>query len=374
VFGLAVIFAGSARADDFLHNLGKAAGDAVHGAGQVVAAVVSGTGQVAGQVVSGVGQGVGQVVSVVSPNTGSEVSDGARRLGNNISQGIGAIGSGAEHVSGEIGKQVAENPVGVLIAIIYPPSAPFVLGAPTIGQAILCAASEHWKKSESCDVDGTISSLSKLPVATLGEIDTDIAPLTTLFKCMSIFGWLNTGCEAVGRGHPARDAQHSDDGFWTIDLALDDLQIQGKHAPAGRYLRLEIRPQRPAHGVALAHFFRPADQICFGGPVLIDKGEWLEVHPIADFGICPPNAAKPTAAPVSPKDEPVVASLQTPSPSNSKAPTENTHVVQLGECLSRIAEEYYGKQDWPRLYRANRRKIKNPDLIYPNQTLVVPPF
>lgn len=46
------------------------------------------------------------------------------------------------------------------------------------------------------------------------------------------------------------------------------------------------------------------------------------------------------------------------------------------DCLWRIAEkkEYYGNAKlWPRIYQANKAKIKNKNLIYPNQVLYIPP-
>lgn len=49
--------------------------------------------------------------------------------------------------------------------------------------------------------------------------------------------------------------------------------------------------------------------------------------------------------------------------------------VYSGECLWRIAAypEVYGDAvKWPLIYRANKDKIKDPDLIYPNQVLEIP--
>ena len=49
--------------------------------------------------------------------------------------------------------------------------------------------------------------------------------------------------------------------------------------------------------------------------------------------------------------------------------------VYKGECLWRIASypEVYGSgTKWPLIYRANKDKIKDPDLIYPNQVFEIP--
>lgn len=52
-----------------------------------------------------------------------------------------------------------------------------------------------------------------------------------------------------------------------------------------------------------------------------------------------------------------------------------SHVVTKGECLWWIAEYKQIYNDpfmWPLIYKANRDQIKNPDLIYPGQSLEVP--
>jgi nucleoid-associated protein YgaU len=49
------------------------------------------------------------------------------------------------------------------------------------------------------------------------------------------------------------------------------------------------------------------------------------------------------------------------------------HKVKKGECLWEIAEAIYGDPfQWPLIFRANRDKIRNPDLIHPQQQLKIP--
>jgi nucleoid-associated protein YgaU len=61
------------------------------------------------------------------------------------------------------------------------------------------------------------------------------------------------------------------------------------------------------------------------------------------------------------------------APSPAAPATANTYVVKQGDSLSRIAKERYGNANqWPKIYEANRDVIKNPDLIYPGQTLKIP--
>ncbi|MCU1299882.1 MAG: Peptidoglycan-binding lysin domain protein [Candidatus Sulfotelmatobacter sp.] len=61
---------------------------------------------------------------------------------------------------------------------------------------------------------------------------------------------------------------------------------------------------------------------------------------------------------------------QPPPPPPPVWPKE--HIVVKGECLSKIAESVYGRQNWPKIHRANRKLIKDPDLIFPNQKLSLP--
>ncbi len=58
-------------------------------------------------------------------------------------------------------------------------------------------------------------------------------------------------------------------------------------------------------------------------------------------------------------------------------PTEISYTVVKGDHLWGIAKkpQHYGNGfAWPNIYRANRDQIKNPDLIYPNQTFKIPPL
>lgn len=91
-----------------------------------------------------------------------------------------------------------------------------------------------------------------------------------------------------------------------------------------------------------------------GPPKLLEEG--------AGFGAL-------EVSPVVIKEEPLDI---VPSEISEKA---DTHVVKKGECLWYIAgyEEIYGNPlKWPLIYKANKDKIKDPDLIYPGQVLVIP--
>jgi uncharacterized protein YidB (DUF937 family) len=61
------------------------------------------------------------------------------------------------------------------------------------------------------------------------------------------------------------------------------------------------------------------------------------------------------------------------APAAKAEAAEEVYVVQAGDNLSKIAKRFYGKEDWRRLYEANREVIgANPDLIRPGQKLRIP--
>lgn len=146
---------------------------------------------------------------------------------------------------------------------------------------------EHFA-AVACDAQGTIAKLSLQPQPALSWFDRIIAFLTTPFKFHGISGWQETGCEAKASGRPVRNAQHSTDGFWTIDVRLETFRIGADSAdPAPpRFVRLEVEPDTRAHQVCAATLVREGTQLTFGGAVVVDTdGPYLEVHPEDDFRI-----------------------------------------------------------------------------------------
>ncbi len=58
-----------------------------------------------------------------------------------------------------------------------------------------------------------------------------------------------------------------------------------------------------------------------------------------------------------------------------EAPTEQMYTVIKGDYLWKIAKkkDYYGNGfAWPNIYKANKDKIKDPNLIYPKQVFTIP--
>lgn len=71
-----------------------------------------------------------------------------------------------------------------------------------------------------------------------------------------------------------------------------------------------------------------------------------------------------------------VVTVQTPRPATSSpAPksTAKSYTVVKGDCLWNIAKKFYGNgSQYPKIFNANKDKIKNPNLIYPGQVLTIP--
>ncbi|HXM77179.1 MAG TPA: hypothetical protein VN971_10410, partial [Thermoanaerobaculia bacterium] len=108
------------------------------------------------------------------------------------------------------------------------------------------------------------------------------------FKRIGISGWEETGCDARGAGSPVRDAQHSTDGFWTIDVSLAEFSIGPLEADLSfpRYLRLEVEPGTRAHAICARARVRQGTLLSFAGAVVIDRdADFLEIHPDREFRI-----------------------------------------------------------------------------------------
>ncbi|MBN1158277.1 MAG: peptidoglycan-binding protein LysM [Bacteroidales bacterium] len=64
-----------------------------------------------------------------------------------------------------------------------------------------------------------------------------------------------------------------------------------------------------------------------------------------------------------------------PAPAAPPEPEKQFYTVKKGDYLSKIAKEVYGNAGkYNIIFEANRPMLKNPDLIYPGQVLVIPPL
>jgi murein DD-endopeptidase MepM/ murein hydrolase activator NlpD len=62
--------------------------------------------------------------------------------------------------------------------------------------------------------------------------------------------------------------------------------------------------------------------------------------------------------------------VSTPIPT---LPIQKTYIVGFGDTLWKIADKFYNNgTEWRRIYEANKDKIKNPNVIYPLQKLLIP--
>ena len=58
---------------------------------------------------------------------------------------------------------------------------------------------------------------------------------------------------------------------------------------------------------------------------------------------------------------------------SSSTASEKTYVVKSGDTLSKIAKQEYGDANaWRRIFEANKDLLKDPDKIFPGQTLKIP--
>ena len=103
----------------------------------------------------------------------------------------------------------------------------------------------------------------------------------------------------------------------------------------------------------------------------VDRGQWgnrgyivgkppAEAEPVVEAQLTPLPPAPPSIV----ESEP--PKIETP-----EKPTK--YVVKKGDSLWKIAGKVYGNPlKWPKIYRANQEKIKNPNKIYPNMVLTIP--
>ena len=79
-----------------------------------------------------------------------------------------------------------------------------------------------------------------------------------------------------------------------------------------------------------------------------------------------------TVQPATPAEPPKATVQEAPRPT-ATAPKTTTYTVKSGDCLWNIAKKYLGDGSrYTEIYNLNKDKIKNPNLIYPNQILTLP--
>ena len=80
-----------------------------------------------------------------------------------------------------------------------------------------------------------------------------------------------------------------------------------------------------------------------------------------------------TITPAPAPSEPATATVQPAPRETTSAPQNSSYTVKSGDCLWNIAKKQLGDGSrWKEIYELNKDKIKNPNLIYPNQSLTMP--
>lgn len=72
-------------------------------------------------------------------------------------------------------------------------------------------------------------------------------------------------------------------------------------------------------------------------------------------------------------DQRIATVEETRQTDNAPQASGGSYTVQKGDSLWKIAKHFYGNgSEYKKIYSANSASIKNPNLIYPGQTLVIP--
>ena len=157
----------------------------------------------------------------------------------------------------------------------------FMLQMRVVPRPGFCLPPMHDLANTSATRTKSCRCLDTKPQPSLTWIARSLGFVTTPFKRLGVRGWTKTGCMAQGAGRPVRNAQHSTDGFFTIDVALTELQVgQVHYALSISYIRLEVEPGTEAHTVCERTHVLAGAAIRFAGPVFVDHdGPFLEIHP-----------------------------------------------------------------------------------------------
>lgn len=162
----------------------------------------------------------------------------------------------------------------------------------------------------------------------------------------------------------------------TIKAYLNDTFVASVAPGADQQFSVTINK-----GVGPGHYRVRLDQVDpASGTVLAHSEQQVDVSPATGAGATPVrvNAAaqddKIKVGRPEVSGKPATSSVMGGSPSHVVIPKIETATVVRGDSLWRISRHSYGSGDlYSRIFKANRGKIHDPNLIYPSQIFVLPP-
>ena len=132
--------------------------------------------------------------------------------------------------------------------------------------------------------------------------------------------------------------------------------VKGQVSANGRYVAPENAPAAAAQGTSpkiIAETTEPISQTYARTPVTLQA-----------------PAYQPPAVEEAESDLPAI---QPVAPAADEAAPAKTYTVQKGDTLEKIAQKFYGSsRRWPKIYKANKDTLKNPNRLHVGQTLTIP--
>ncbi len=105
----------------------------------------------------------------------------------------------------------------------------------------------------------------------------------------------------------------------------------------------------------------------------VDRGQWGNRGYIVGRPGAEAEPVVEAITPLPPLTNAPPAIVETEPPKIESADRPTKYVVKKGDSLWKIAGKvYHNPLKWPRIYRANKDKIKNPNRIYAGQVLTIP--
>jgi nucleoid-associated protein YgaU len=159
----------------------------------------------------------------------------------------------------------------------------------------------------------------------------------------------------------------------TVRLYVNDAPVGEAVADAaGRWTFTGPHAVGPGDHTVRADQIDPAT-----GTVMARAAVPFEVLSAAEIADAPATPETPAVAlpPPTAAETAMIAAAPEPAATPTAPPRTRTIRIRRGDDLWTLAQRHYGKRRGVRytaIYRANRKQIRNPDLIYPGQVIVIP--